>query len=88
MREIFFNLASMVVALESFSRPHPLPFRVSYISVSRLHGRIPRRKGAQSVYEELANLEEKGVPLLVVTAQNTDEVAKPMEENMKELLVR
>ena len=69
----------MVVALESFSRPHPLPFRT---------GRIPRRKGAQSVYEELANLEEKCVPLLVVTAQNTDEVAKPMEKIMKELLVR
>ena len=51
-------------------------------------GRIPRRKGAQSVYEELANLEQKGVPLLVVTAENTDEVAKPMEKIMKELLVR
>ena len=51
-------------------------------------GRIPRRKGAQSVYEELANLEEKGVPLLVVTAEHTDAVAKPMERIMKELLVK
>jgi len=63
------------------------------VSPGRIHypfrtGRIPSRKGAQSVYEELANLEEKGVPLLVVTAQNTDEVAKPMEKIMKELLVR
>jgi ABC-type Fe3+ transport system substrate-binding protein len=51
-------------------------------------GRIPRRKGARSVYEELANLEEKGVPLYVVTAEQTDRVAKAMEKIMKELLVK
>src|SRR5881296_1528003 len=51
-------------------------------------GRIPTRKGARSVYEELSNLEEKGVPIFVVTAEQTDEVAKPMEKIMKELLTR
>jgi iron(III) transport system substrate-binding protein len=51
-------------------------------------GRIPTRKGARSVYEELANLEEKGVRLFVVTAERTDEVAKPMEKIMKELLIK
>jgi len=51
-------------------------------------GRIPRRKGARSVYEELANLEERGVPLHVVTAEQTDLLSKAMEKIMKELLVR
>ena len=51
-------------------------------------GRIPRRKGARSVYEELANLDEKGVPLYVVTAEQTDRVSKAMEKIMKEMLVR
>jgi len=51
-------------------------------------GRIPRRKGARSVYEELANLEERGVPLYVVTAEQTDRVSKAMEKIVKEMLVR
>lgn len=51
-------------------------------------GRIPRRKGARSGYDELANLEEKGVPLYVVTAEQTDQVSKAMEKIMKELLVK
>jgi iron(III) transport system substrate-binding protein len=51
-------------------------------------GRIPRRKGAHSVYEELANLEERGVPLHVVTAEQTDRLTKAMEKIMKEMLVK
>src|SRR6185503_2914182 len=51
-------------------------------------GRIPRRKGARSMYEELANLEERGVPLYVVTPEQTDQVSKAMEKIMKELLVK
>ncbi|HEX2930510.1 MAG TPA: extracellular solute-binding protein [Candidatus Binatia bacterium] len=50
-------------------------------------GRIPARKGAKSSYEELANLEEKGVPLLPITAEQTEQVNKAMEQIMKELLV-
>ena len=51
-------------------------------------GRIPRRKGARSIYEELTNLEERGVPLYVVTPEQTDKVSKAMEKIMKELLVK
>jgi len=51
-------------------------------------GRIPRRKGARPMYDELANLEERGVPLHVVTAEQTDQVSKAMEKIMKELLVK
>jgi len=51
-------------------------------------GRIPRRKGARSIYEELNNLEDKGVSLHVVTAEQTDQVSKAMEKIMKEMLVR
>jgi hypothetical protein len=42
----------------------------------------------KSLYEELSGLDERGVPLLVVTPEKTEEVAKPMEKIMKELLVR
>jgi iron(III) transport system substrate-binding protein len=51
-------------------------------------GRIPTRKGARSIYDELNNLEEKGVTLHVVTAEQTDHVSKAMEKIMKEMLVR
>ena len=51
-------------------------------------GRIPRRKGARSMYEELTNLEERGVPLYVVTPEQTDQVSKAMEKIMKDLLVK
>jgi iron(III) transport system substrate-binding protein len=51
-------------------------------------GRIPRRKGARSVYDELNGLEERGVALHVVTAEQTDQVSKAMEKIMKEMLVR
>jgi hypothetical protein len=42
----------------------------------------------KSHYEDLVDLDEKGVPLLTVTAEQTDEVAKPMEKIMRELLFR
>jgi iron(III) transport system substrate-binding protein len=51
-------------------------------------GRVHRRKGMKSFYEELSDLDEKGVPLLVITPEQTEEVTKPMEKIMKELLVR
>jgi iron(III) transport system substrate-binding protein len=50
-------------------------------------GRISGRKGVKSFYEELANLEER-VPLLVVTPEQSEQVAKPMEKIMKEILTR
>ncbi len=51
-------------------------------------GRVHRRKGMKSFYEELSDLDEKGVPLLVITPEQTEEVLKPMEKIMKELLVK
>ncbi len=51
-------------------------------------GRVHRRKGVKSFYEELSDLDEKGVPLLVITPEQTQEVLKPMEKIMKELLVK
>jgi iron(III) transport system substrate-binding protein len=74
--------------------PHAAALFVDYVlsgegaKILSATGRVPRRKGARSVYDELANLEEKGVALYVVTAEQTDQVAKAMEKIMKELLVR
>jgi hypothetical protein len=41
----------------------------------------------KALYEEISNLDEKGVPVLVVTPEQTEQIAKPMEKIMKELLV-
>ena len=51
-------------------------------------GRVHRRKGMKSFYEELSDMDERGVPLLVITPEQTEEVRKPMENIMKELLVK
>jgi hypothetical protein len=42
----------------------------------------------KALYEELSDLEEKGVPLLIVTPQQTAELTTPMDKIMKELLVK
>jgi iron(III) transport system substrate-binding protein len=51
-------------------------------------GRVHRRKGMKSFYEELSDMDERGVPLLVITPEQTEEVRKPMENIMKELSVK
>jgi iron(III) transport system substrate-binding protein len=51
-------------------------------------GRVHRRKEMKSFYEELSDMDERGVPLLVITPEQTEEVRKPMEKIMKQLLVR
>ncbi|HUR70758.1 MAG TPA: extracellular solute-binding protein [Candidatus Limnocylindrales bacterium] len=50
-------------------------------------GRISGRKGVKSLYDELNNLEERGVPLLIVGPEQSELVAKPMERIMKDILV-
>ena len=50
-------------------------------------GRLSGRKGVKSLYEELTNLEERGVPVLIVTPEQSEKIAKPMEKIMKEILV-
>jgi iron(III) transport system substrate-binding protein len=50
-------------------------------------GRISGRKGVKPLYDELANLEERGISVLVVGPEQSEKVSKPMEKIMKELLV-
>lgn len=50
-------------------------------------GRISGRKGVKPLYDELANMEGRGIPLLVVGPEQSEQVSKPMEKIMKELLV-
>lgn len=54
---------------------------------SSRHARVHRRKGMKSLYEELSDLDERGLPLLV-TPEQTEEVRKAMEKIMKELLIK
>src|ERR1043166_9564853 len=51
-------------------------------------GRIPLRRGTRALYDELSNLDEKGVHVHMVTAERTEALTKPMERIMKELLAR
>lgn len=50
-------------------------------------GRISGRRGVKSAYEELSSLEERGIPLLVVTPEQSEQVTRPMEKIIKEILV-
>jgi iron(III) transport system substrate-binding protein len=50
-------------------------------------GRLSGRKGMKSQYDELNNLEERGIPVLVVGPEQSELVAKPMEKIMKDILV-
>jgi iron(III) transport system substrate-binding protein len=50
-------------------------------------GRISGRKGVKSLYEELSNLVERGVHLVIVTPEQTEEIAKPLQKIMKEMLI-
>ncbi len=50
-------------------------------------GRLSGRKGVKSLYEELSNLEERGIHVLIVTPEQSEKIAKPMEKIMKEILV-
>jgi ABC-type Fe3+ transport system substrate-binding protein len=74
-------------------RPHAAALFIDFMKsaegakILAATGRVPGRKGVKSVYEELSNLEERGIPLLVVGPEQSEQVAKPMEKIMKELLV-
>ncbi len=50
-------------------------------------GRVSGRKGVKSLYDELNNLEERGIPLIVVGPEQSELVSKPMEKIMKDILV-
>jgi iron(III) transport system substrate-binding protein len=50
-------------------------------------GRVSGRKGVKSLYDDLNNLEERGIPLLVVGPEQSELVSKPMERIMKDILV-
>lgn len=50
-------------------------------------GRISARKGVKALYEELSDMDERGIPLIVVTPELTEELAKPLHKIMKEILV-
>jgi iron(III) transport system substrate-binding protein len=76
------------------SHPHAAALFVDYalspegVKILAGTGRIPLRRGVRPLYDELANLEEKGVRVHLVPAERTEALTKPMERIMKEVLVR
>ncbi len=51
-------------------------------------GRLSTRKGIKPKFEELANLEKKGVNLVIVSPKQAGELIKPMERILKEILLQ
>ena len=51
-------------------------------------GRIPGHKEVKSIYEEVSQLEQKGVPLLLVSPEKADELGNVAKKIMDEILVR
>ena len=75
------------------TRPHAAALFIDYMLSAEgakglaSTGRLSGRKGVRALYEELDNLEERGIPLLVIGPDQTEQVSKPMEKIMKEVLV-
>ncbi|MBI4528990.1 MAG: ABC transporter substrate-binding protein [Deltaproteobacteria bacterium] len=51
-------------------------------------GRIPVHKEVKSIYEEVSQLEQKGVPVLLVPPEKADELGNVARQIMEEILVR
>jgi ABC-type Fe3+ transport system substrate-binding protein len=74
-------------------RPHAAALFIDFMMSSEgakilaSTGRVSGRKGVKSLYDDLNNLEERGIPLLLVGPEQSELVSKPMERIMKEILV-
>jgi len=51
-------------------------------------GRIPGHRAVRSIYEEVSQLEQKGVSLLLVSPEKADELGNVAKKIMEEILVR
>jgi iron(III) transport system substrate-binding protein len=75
------------------TRPHAAALFIDYMKSAdgakflASTGRLSGRKGVRALYDELDNLEERGIPLLVVGPDQTEQLSKPMEKIMKDVLV-
>ena len=75
------------------TRPHAAALFIDFMKsaegakILASTGRLSGRKGVKSLYDDLNNLEERGIPLLVVGPEQSELVAKPMERIMKDILV-
>ncbi len=51
-------------------------------------GYIPGHKGVKALYEELSQLEQKGVSMVIVSPEKAEELGKTAQKMIAELLVR
>ena len=51
-------------------------------------GRIPVRRGVKSLYEEVSNLEEKGVPLVVISPEDGFKLRDKTNQLIEDILIR
>lgn len=74
-------------------RPHAAALFVDFMKsadgakILAATGRLSGRKGVKSLYEELANLEERGIPIVVVGPDQAEQLSKPVERIMKDILI-
>lgn len=51
-------------------------------------GRLPTRRGAKALYEEVSNLEERGVKLLMIPVEQADQLNLQSKKLIEEILIR
>ena len=51
-------------------------------------GRLPARRGAKALYEEVSNLEERGVNLLMIPVEQADQLNLQSKKLIEEILIR
>ena len=51
-------------------------------------GRIPARRGVKALYEEVSNLDEKGVKLLMISVEEAERLDPLAKKLVEEILIR
>ena len=87
------HISGAIGVYSNAARPHAAALFIDFMKsaegakILASTGRLSGRKGVRSAYDELNNLEERGIPLLIVGPEQSELVSKPMEKIMKEVLV-
>ncbi|HWP58892.1 MAG TPA: extracellular solute-binding protein [Candidatus Acidoferrales bacterium] len=80
---------------KSAAHPHAAALYIDYTlsedgaaALAKAGGTLSARKGAKGLYEEVSNLEEKGVKMLIIGHEKMDELKAKAYKLMDEIIVR
>ena len=87
-------VAQLWGASATTEHPHAAALFVDFIlseegsKIIAATGRIPTRQGVKTLYEEVSNLEERGVPLLVISPEEGFKLRDKTNQLIEEILIR